>query len=119
MLFADLAVRVLTFVAAAGGLAVACAYRAASAPAERLYVFEVDATRVRSPGPDAQECLRVRERADAPFALFYDTISGFAYEPGYRYLLQVARRAVDRPTPDGSTAGYRLVAVLSKVPATS
>lgn len=119
MLAADLAVWALTFVAAAGGLAVAYACSAASAPAERLYVFEVDATRVQSPGPDAQEYLRVRERADAPFALFYDTISGFAYEPGYRYLLQVARRAIDRPASDGSTAGYRLVAILSKVPGAS
>lgn len=109
--------RALTLVSTAGALVVAYACRPAGAPAERLYVLEVDATRARCPGPVAQECLRVRERADAPYALFYDTISGFAYEPGYRYLLQVARRAVDRPLPDGSNAGYRLVAVLSKVPA--
>ncbi len=47
--------------------------------------------------------------------LFYDPIDGFAYEPGYEYVLRVAERNVPNPPADGSSVAYRLVRIVSKV----
>lgn len=42
--------------------------------------------------------------------------SGFSYEPGYRYTLRIARRVIENPPADGSSAAYRLLEILAKVP---
>lgn len=99
-----------------GALAAVSACRSATEPAERVYSLDIAPVRVPCVGAVPQECLQVREQPDAPYSLFYDTISGFAYEPGYRYLLQVGERTVAHPPADGSSKTYRLIAVLSKAP---
>lgn len=111
------AVRALALVGTAGTFAAVSACRSATEPAERVYTLDVAATRVPCTGSFPQQCLQVRERADAPYTLFYDAISGFAYVPGYRYMLQVGERPVVNPPADGSSKTYRLIAVLSKTPA--
>jgi hypothetical protein len=52
-----------------------------------------------------------------PWQLFYDPIDGFVYEPAYLYTLRVARRVIVNPPADGSSAAFRLLEILSKVPA--
>ena len=103
--------RVLLAVHAALALA-AC--RGTTEPQERLLTLEVAPARVPCVGALPTECLQVRERAGAPWTLFYAPVEGFAYEPGFRYALRVARRAVPDPPADGASFAYRLVAVLTK-----
>ena len=68
-------------------------------------------------GIGPQECLQVREQSDAPWQLFYGHIEGFAYEPGFRYVLRVAVSPVPDPPADGSSLAYRLLRVVSRTPA--
>ena len=83
---------------------------------ERVLLLEVAPSRVPCTGPFPRECLQVRSAPDAPWEYFYDEIEGFAYEPGHRYRLRIARRAVPNPPQDASSYAYRLLAVLEKVP---
>lgn len=89
---------------------------ASTGPAERVFELEVAAQRAPCVGLFPTECLQVRERADAPWELFYDAIEGFTYEPGFRYVLSVAQRPIPKRLADGSSFAYRLLAVVSKVP---
>ena len=88
----------------------------ATDPTERVLRLEVAETKVACVGEGPQECLLVRERADAQWQFFYDPIVGFDHVAGYRYVLRVARRAVPNPPADGSSAEYRLLEVVSKTP---
>lgn len=64
-----------------------------------------------------QQCLLVRERSDAPYRYFFDPIFGFTYVPGYQYLLRVGVQPRVNPPQDVSSLEYRLIKVLSKIPA--
>jgi hypothetical protein len=96
-------------------LVLASACTASTAPHEEVLVLEVAATRVPCVGVAPMQCLQVRTSADAPWQPFYDAIEGFAWEPGYRYTLRVARRAVLDPPADGSSVAFRLLEILAKV----
>jgi hypothetical protein len=86
-----------------------------TAPHEEELVLEVASTRASCVGAAPMQCLQVRTSADAPWQLFYDAIEGFTWEPGYRYTLRVARRAVLDPPADGSSVAFRLLEILAKV----
>ena len=58
----------------------------------------------------------MREHPDTAWALFYDSIEGFEFEPGCEYTVRVAIRRVDNPPADGSSLAYRLLAILRKAP---
>jgi hypothetical protein len=96
---------------------VAAACSSATGPGERALHLEVAEQRVPCVGVGPQECLQVREQSDASWQLFYSHIEGFAYEPGFRYVLRVAERPVPNPPADGSSLAYRLLRVISKTPA--
>jgi len=95
--------------------AVSC--RSATEPGSREVQLEVAESRMPCIGVGPQECLQVREQSDAPWQLFYDHIEGFAYEPGFRYVLRVAVSPVPDPPADGSSLAYRLLRVMSRTPA--
>ena len=80
-------------------------------------LVEVAESRVPCVGVGPMECLRVRDRADGEWQLFYDHFEGFTYEPGYRYRLRVAVREVPDPPADGSSLAWRLIELVSKTPA--
>jgi hypothetical protein len=107
------ACRRLTLAALLG--AAACS--SSTAPAERVVRLEIAERRVPCVGVGPRECLQVRPQPDAPWQLFYDHIEGFTYEPGFRYVLSVARRGVANPPADGSSLAYRLLRVVSRAPA--
>ena len=97
------------------GAVLGCGGRAGGTePADRVLQLEVAEAKVPCVGVGPQECLRVRERADGEWQLFYDAIVGFDYVAGYRYILRVVRRPVRNPPADGSSAEYRLLDVISK-----
>ena len=82
-------------------------------PDERVTTLEVAESRAPCVGLYKQQCLQVRERADAPYSLFYDAIEGFTYVPGSHYVLLVGIRAVVSPMADGPSLSYRLIRVIS------
>ena len=74
-----------------------------------------------SVGPDMVDCVGVGPRkclvVDGKF--FYDSIEGFDYEPGYRYMIRMERfdawLGSEEPPQDASRYGYRLIEILEKV----
>lgn len=72
-------------------------------------------------GPELEDCVGV-----APMKcmvvndeLFYDTIAGFDYEPGYEYRLKIERYDAwpdrEEPPQDAGKYGYRLMEVIEKM----
>lgn len=80
-------------------------------------VFEIDAQKVPCTGVAPMECLQIREPGEEEWRLFYDSIQGFIFEPGFRYVVAVDRTRVENPPADASSFRYRLVEVRSKEPA--
>ena|SRR5690349_21336240 len=85
-------------------------------PGEQVMTMEVASTRAPCVGVVPMECLQVRWDTNGSWVLFYDSIEGFTWEPGNRYLLRVARREIIDPPADGPSAVFRLLEVLSRVP---
>lgn len=86
-------------------------------PGERLLTLEVAPQTVACMGMVPTECLQVREVGpgrDRAFAPTFIPIEGFTHEPGYRYVILVARRSVKNPPADGSSIVDRLVEVISR-----
>jgi hypothetical protein len=73
--------------------------------------------KVECVGVAPQECLQVRYAPNEDYQLFYSSIEGFDYEPGYDYELLVQKTPVDNPPADGSSIQWTLVEVVSKLPA--
>jgi heat shock protein HslJ len=65
-------------------------------------------------GIGPQLCLQVKEAPDEAYSLFYDSIEGFVYEPGYDYELLVTVSDIENPPADASSLRYTLVEVLSQ-----
>ncbi len=101
----------------ASGSAVAASAASATAPAPTPPVKQtlfVDAKRVPCEGEGMTECLRVRKTAKEVWTLFYTSIEGFVFEPGFEYELTVEVSAASERPADASSKRYRLVAVVSK-----
>jgi heat shock protein HslJ len=79
-----------------------------------LRTLQVAPARVACTGVAPQQCLQVRESADAAWSLLYEEIAGFDYVPGYLYEIRIKEEAVANPPADGSAIRRTLVAILSK-----
>jgi hypothetical protein len=82
---------------------------------ERM-IFEIDSQKVPCTGVGPMECLRIREPGEVEWRFFYDSIEGFTFEPGFRYVVEVDRTRVENPPADASSFRYRLVELVSKDP---
>lgn len=67
-------------------------------------------------GVGSQQCLNVRESAEAAWTLWYDPIEGFEHEAGYDYRLMISETKVLNPPADGSSIRWTLIEVLEKTP---
>lgn len=67
-------------------------------------------------GVAPQLCLLVKENPEDEYSLFYSTIEGFDYEPGFEYELLVNKQTVPNPPADASAFRWTLVEVVSKTP---
>jgi hypothetical protein len=67
-------------------------------------------------GVAPQLCLLVKENPEDEYSLFYSTIEGFEYEPGFEYELLVNKQTVPNPPADASAFRWTLVEVVSKTP---
>jgi hypothetical protein len=106
-------------IAAALGTACAPSTDTATDPAQtgsNVVIWEIGPEQVPCTGVAPQQCLRVRELPDGEWQLFYDTIAGFEYEPGFTYVVEVAVTPVANPPADASSLAYTLVRVLEKEP---
>ncbi len=74
--------------------------------------------RVPCVGLVPQSCLSVREPSQPTWELFYDSIEGFTFEPGFEYELRVRISTVENPPADASSLAYRLIRLVRKTPAT-
>jgi len=88
----------------------------ATGPRERTLTIEVAENRVPCMTMFETTCLQVREHANDPWQGFSDTIEGFHYVPGFRYMLRIREREIPNPPADGSSVTWRLLAVLAKSP---
>ena len=71
-------------------------------------------------GVAPMEVLLVKEGDATEWSFFYSNIEGFNYEPGYEYVLDVKKEALENPTPaDASSIKYTMVKEVSKVQKTS
>ncbi|WP_062053592.1 DUF4377 domain-containing protein [Aquimarina longa] len=61
-----------------------------------------------------QKCLLYKENASDQWSNFYDTITGFEYEAGYLYEIEVIITKIENPPADGSSLRYTLVKIISK-----
>ena len=68
-------------------------------------------------GVAPQQCLQYKTNPDDDYSLFYDSIDGFTFEPGYEYELSVLVEPVQNPPADASALKYTLVEIISKTPA--
>ncbi|MBT8461268.1 MAG: DUF4377 domain-containing protein [Gemmatimonadetes bacterium] len=67
-------------------------------------------------GVGPQQCLNVRESADADWTMWYDPIEGFEHEAGYEYRLIVSETVVENPPADASALRWTLIEVIEKTP---
>jgi heat shock protein HslJ len=67
-------------------------------------------------GVAPQTCLQVKENLEDEYSLFYSTIEGFEFEPGFEYELLVNKQIVPNPPADASSFRWTLVEVVSKTP---
>jgi hypothetical protein len=82
-----------------------------AAPGKTLFV---DSREVECEGEGVTKCLRVRESEAGEWTLFYRTIEGFSFEPGYSYELRVEVSERANPPADASKLRHRLVEIVSK-----
>ncbi|MBZ4190293.1 DUF4377 domain-containing protein [Niabella beijingensis] len=82
-------------------------------------VYWINSSRVDCSGVGPMKCLQVQKgdvlKPDA-WTLFYGTITGFEYEPGYVYKLVVKEEAIpkEQVPADASSIRYTLVKQLEK-----
>lgn len=78
-------------------------------------IIYIDSYLVDCQGVGPQQCMRYREDPNGPWTLFYDSISGFDYQSGYQYQLEVRITPVTTPLADASSLHYTLIKILSKI----
>jgi len=118
--------KVITVLISLGSLAVllsACA-QSAEAPqeTERPGVEKtvyVGSQMVDCVGVAPQKCLLVKESMEDEYRMFYDTIAGFEFEPGYEYELIVREEQVENPPADASSINWTLVKIVNRTPVTA
>lgn len=98
-----------------GAAVVVAACPALTAPRASVHDMEIAPASITCVGMYERQCLLVRMDGDTEWVNFFESIKGFAYEPGYRYRLVVLARDVPNPPADGSSVAYRLLKLVSKV----
>jgi heat shock protein HslJ len=65
-------------------------------------------------GVGQQKCLQIKQNPNDEYTLFYSTIEGFTFEPGFEYELVVREETVANPPADASSLKWILVKEVSK-----
>lgn len=82
----------------------------------KVQTLWVNSAKVDCTGVGPMQCFQIKNNENEPWTNLYQNISGFDFEPGYIYKLEVAIDTLDKATlpADKSSLEYRLVDVLSK-----
>lgn len=103
----------------AGGQETTSEESPAEAPApgtQNLVTIQVGPEMVDCVGVAPQQCLLVKAPEDEEYSLFYDTIEGFEFEPGFEYVLVVNIENVEDAPADAPARTVTLVEVVHKLP---
>jgi len=65
-------------------------------------------------GVAPQKCLLIKENPEDDWTMYYDSIQGFDYEPGYEYELRITEEEIENPPADASSIRWTLVELVSK-----
>jgi len=84
-----------------------------NASADTILTFTIEPELVECVGVGPMECMVVNGE------YFYDSIDGFVFEPGFWYILEVARTERENVPADASAYQYSLVNVVSQTPASA
>jgi heat shock protein HslJ len=76
----------------------------------------VNSRRKPCTGVAPRECLQIKEQPDGEWKLFYESIEGFDFQPGFQYQLKVAIEKIENPPADKSSENWKLVEVISQTP---
>ncbi|WP_353241825.1 DUF4377 domain-containing protein [Providencia sp.] len=76
--------------------------------------FYVDSTLADCVGVAPMKCMKVKENPNDDWQLFYSSIQGFEYQPGFSYILQVKQFDVPNPPADAPSIRYELVKIVEK-----
>ena len=83
-------------------------------------VYWINSLKVDCTGVGPMKCLQVKKSKDmdatTDWQLFYSSIEGFNYEPGYIYQLSIKEESLppQQVPADGASIKYKLVKVMSK-----
>lgn len=92
--------------------------RTSKAGEKDIHTYWVNSARVPCTGVAPMQCLQVRKGEAEDWQLFYSSIEGFNYEPGYIYRLSVREEKLDPALvpADASSIRFILVEVEEKTP---
>ncbi|ELZ5939308.1 DUF4377 domain-containing protein [Providencia vermicola] len=76
--------------------------------------FYIDSTLADCVGVAPMKCMKIKQNQQADWELFYGTIQGFDYQPGYQYTLKVNQFDVANPPADAPSLRYELVEIINK-----
>lgn len=76
--------------------------------------LEVKEDKANCTGVAPMTCLQVKYKNSKDWELFYSSITGFKYQPGYRYVLLVERTKRKHVPADASAYTYKLRKVVKK-----
>lgn len=77
-------------------------------------IMYISGNHVDCQGVGPMKCMEVKFVYANPWQLFYNSIEGFNFEPGYRYKIKVLETKVANPPADGSNLKYKLMKVYYK-----
>ncbi len=89
----------------------ACKSTDVATPTTEEFVWEVSDTMVDCDQDD--KCIQVKSTDDKTWTVFYDTIEGFDYQPGYSYTIKVKKEAILPQKGRFPEARYSLVTINS------
>lgn len=85
-------------------------------------IYWVHSAKVECTGVSQTTCLQIQKGnsfdINEKWNLFYSSIEGFEYEPGYIYKLKLRQETNENTPADGSSTVYSLVKILEKNPDT-
>ena len=84
------------------------------AETDNTKTFYIDSSLADCMGVAPMKCMKVKENPSDDWQLFYSSIQGFEYQPGFSYTLQVKQFDVPTPPADAPSIRYELVKIVEK-----
>jgi peptidoglycan/xylan/chitin deacetylase (PgdA/CDA1 family) len=76
----------------------------------------VAANKVNCVNGEERECLLIKDSPEDDWTIFYGSIDGFDYQPGFEYELLIRSQVVEEPGDGGTMLKFQLVEILGSIP---